>query len=82
MTDESISVTCPQCRYHTTWSPPDDFPPALDMFNRCPVVTALLNDHPVEREQIGGDPRHCYVFRNEWVKVVVAKKHEVPHQGE
>ena len=42
MTDESISVTCPQCRYHTTWSPPDDFPPALDMFNRCPVVTALL----------------------------------------
>jgi len=59
MTDDPIPVTCPKCRYQSTWWPPDNFPPVLDMFNKCPEITDLLNKHPEHREKVGNT--RCFV---------------------
>lgn len=78
MTDDSIEVTCPKCRYQSTWRPPDNFPSALGMYTKCPEITDLLDNHPELREKVGNNPRLCRAFSNEWVRLKKAKNRELP----
>jgi hypothetical protein len=81
MTDGSIEVTCPKCGYKSTWRPASDFPSALDMYTKCPEITEILNNHPELREKVGGNPRLCRAFKNEWVRLKKAKDRELPPKG-
>jgi hypothetical protein len=77
-TDDATPVECPQCHYKTVWTPPDNFPSALDIFNVCPVITELLVANPGDRDKLGGNPRLCNYFRNEWVRARKAKSRQPP----
>jgi hypothetical protein len=63
-----IPVKCPKCGYEATWLPAENgFSPALDMYTKCPEVTAHLD----RGQSVAGDPRTCRKLRDAWVKIVV-----------
>jgi hypothetical protein len=57
------TLKCRKCGYEAIYMPPDTFEPALDMYTKCPEITARLD----RGEEVGGDPRRCNTMFGTWV---------------
>jgi hypothetical protein len=68
------TLKCRKCGDEAIYMPPDTFEPALDMYTKCPEITARLD----RGEGVGGDPRRCNTMFGTWVAAERARKAAPP----
>jgi hypothetical protein len=67
-------LKCRKCGYEATYTPPDDFLPAVNMSTKCPEITARLS----RGEDFAGDPRRCNAMFGIWVAAERTRKAPPP----